>query len=271
MLDVLGIGLVLCLALYLFLIAPRFPRRKQWPASVFRYDYAHRGLHGNGIPENSLSAFALAAEKGYGVELDVHLTLDGELAVHHDASLLRTCGVDRKISGMTMGEIRRYSLGDSGERIPTLREALNCIHGRVPMIVELKTAGKRNAELAQKVYGQLTESGGDWVVESFDPRLMHWFRRHAPQVIRGQLAFDPHLGGPPGSGIGYWFLSNLFMNCISRPDFVAYCHETDRNFSFRFVRLLFRPVLIAWTVKNRETCQRLRKQYDLQIFEGFEP
>ena len=74
---VLGMGLSLCLALYLFLIAPRFPRRKQWPASFFRYDYAHRGLHGNGVPENSLSAFALAAEKGYGIELDVHLTLDG--------------------------------------------------------------------------------------------------------------------------------------------------------------------------------------------------
>ena len=195
--------LVVLFLVYLFLIAPNILSRKMAFRPLTDYDYAHRGLHGNGIPENSLSAFALAAEKGYGVELDVHLTLDGELAVHHDASLLCTCGVDRKISGMTMGEIRRYSLGDSGERIPTLREALNCIHGRVPMIVELKTAGKRNAELAQKVYGQLTESGGDWVAESFDPRLMHWFRRHAPQVIRGQLAFDPHLGGPPGSGIGY--------------------------------------------------------------------
>ena len=271
MLGVLGMGLLLCLALYLFLIAPRFPRRKQWPASFFRYDYAHRGLHGNGVPENSLSAFALAAEKGYGIELDVHLTLDGELAVHHDASLLRTCGVDRRISQMTLGEIKGFTLDNSGETIPSFQETLECVRGRVPLIVELKTAGKRNAEFAQKVFEQLSKYGSDWVVESFDPRLMHWFRRNAPQVIRGQLAFDPRLGGPPGSGIGSWFLSNLFMNCISRPDFVAYCHETDRNISFRFVRLLFRPVLIAWTVKNRETCRRLRKQYDLQIFEGFEP
>lgn len=271
MMAVLGMGLSLCLALYLFLIAPRFPRRKQWPADFFRYDYAHRGLHGSGVPENSLVAFALAAEKGYGIELDVHLTLDGELVVHHDASLLRTCGVDRRISDMTMGEIRQCSLGDSSEHVPSFQEALDCVHGRVPLIVELKTAEKRNAELAQKVFEQLTKAGGDWVVESFDPRLMRWFRRHAPQVIRGQLAFDPRLGGPTGSGFGYWCLANLLMNCISRPDFVAYCHETDRNLSFSLVRTVFRPVLAAWTVQSQETCQRLRGRYDLQIFEGFEP
>ena len=90
-------------------------------------------------------------------------------------------------------------------------------------------------------------------------------------AIRGQLAFDPRFGGPPGNGIGYWFLANMLINCISRPDFVAYCHETDKNVSFRVIRKLFRPVLVAWTVQNKETCQRLRSHYDLQIFEGFEP
>ena len=267
----LGMGMILCLALYLFLIAPRFPRREQWPNAVFRYDFAHRGLHGGSVPENSLSAFALAAEKGYGIELDVHLTLDGELAVHHDASLLRTCGVDRRISQMTLGEIKGFTLDNSGETIPSFQETLECVRGRVPLIVELKTAGKRNAEFAQKVFEQLSKYGSDWVVESFDPRLMRWFRRHTPQVIRGQLSFDPRFGGPPGNGIGYWFLANMLINCISRPDFVAYCHETDKNVSFRVIRKLFRPVLVAWTVQNKETCQRLRSHYDLQIFEGFEP
>ena len=271
MAGVLGAGLLLCLAFYLFLIAPRFPRRAQWPAAFFRYDFAHRGLHGDGIPENSLAAFDLAAEKGYGIELDVRLAKDGGLVVHHDPTLKRTCGVDRGISEMSVGEISGYPLGNSKEHIPSFQEALDCVRGRVPLIVELKTAGKRNAELAQKTYALLRAYGGDWIVESFDPRLMRWFRKHAPQAIRGQLAYDPRLGGPPGKGSLYWLGANLLMNWISRPDFVAYCHETDRNLSFRIVRKVFHPVLAAWTVRSAEQYQRLQGRYDIQIFEGFEP
>ncbi|MBR3109135.1 MAG: glycerophosphodiester phosphodiesterase [Clostridia bacterium] len=271
MTGILVAAFFLCAVLYLFMIAPRFPRRGQWPAAFFRCSFAHRGLYGGDIPENSLAAFHRAAEKGYGIELDVRLTRDGGLAVHHDASLQRSCGVDRMICDMSVGEIRQYSLGSTGEHIPTLPEALDYVRGRVPLIVELKTAGKRNTELARKVYELLREYRGDWAVESFDPRLMRWFRKNAPQAIRGQLAYDPRLGGPPGKGAIHWLGANLLMNWISRPDFVAYCHETDRNLSFRIMRKLFRPVLAAWTVQSPEAFRRLRHQYDLQIFEGFEP
>ena len=82
--------------------------------------------------------FQLAVNKGYGIELDVQLTADGELAVHHAASLLRTCGVDRKISEMTAGEIRRYPLGENGESVPFFQEVLELVHGQAPLIVELK-------------------------------------------------------------------------------------------------------------------------------------
>ncbi len=269
--GILGIAFFLCLAFYLFLIAPRFARRKKWPSGFFQHDFAHRGLHGGDIPENSLAAFELAANKGYGIELDVQLTRDGELVVHHDPTLKRTCGLDRAISEMSAGEIKGCFLGESGETVPTFQETLACVHGRVPLIVELKTAGKRNAELARKTYDALCSYGGKWVVESFDPRLLHWFRKNAPQVIRGQLAYDPRLGGPPGNGVGYWFLANLLMNCLSRPDFIAYCHETDRNLSFRIMRRMYHPVLVAWTVRSAEQYRRLQGRYDLQIFEGFEP
>ena len=271
MIIALGIWFFLSLALYLFLIAPRFPRRKQWPDGFFQYDFAHRGLHGGSVPENSLTAFELAARKGYGIELDVQLTLDGELAVHHDDTLLHTCGVERKISELSAEEIRKYSLGETGEPIPFFREVLERVDGRAPLIVELKTAGKRNEALARKTYEALRRYRGSWVVESFDPRVMRWFRKNAPQAIRGQLAYDPRLGGPPGKGAKYWFSANLLMNFLSRPDFLAYCHETDGNLSFRLARKLFWPVLVAWTVRDMETCQRLRKLFDLQIFEGFEP
>ena len=66
--------------------------------------YAHRGLHGSGVPENSMKAFRLAFERGYGLELDLHLMKDGNLAVIHDSSLKRTAGKDVRIEDLTAEE-----------------------------------------------------------------------------------------------------------------------------------------------------------------------
>lgn len=267
----LGAGLLLCAALYLFLTAPRRARREKWPLHFFQYDFAHRGLYGGTVPENSLRAFDLAAGLGYGIELDVQLSRDGQLIVFHDATLSRMCGEDRGVKDLTGEELKRYRLGGSDEVIPTFDEALACVRGRTPLIIELKTAGKRNAELARKTHERLKSYRGDWVVESFDPRLMRWFRKNAPQVIRGQLAYDPKWGGPPAKGVRFWFLANLLMNWLSRPDFIAYGCETDKNPSFRLLPKIFHPVLVAWTVRSPDAYRLLQSRYDLQIFEGFEP
>ena len=264
-------GLILCMGLYLYLIAPGRSRKSAWPRKMLSVYYAHRGLHGKDAPENTLKAFQLACEKGYGIELDVRLTRDGELVVHHDPFIPDSVTGEKQIIEQTLPQLRQYRIAGTEHCIPTFQEALNQIQGKAPLIVELKTAGKRNEELAQKAYSCLKAYSGLWCVESFDPRLIYWFRRHAPQALRGQLAYDPSLGGPPGSGILYWCGANLLTNFLSRPDFVAYCHETDRNFSFRLMRALFHPVTVAWTVRSQAACNHLREQYDLQIFEGFEP
>ncbi len=264
---VLGAGAALVL-LYLFFIAPAIRRKS--PPAWFRGYFAHRGLHGGSVPENSLQAFRLAAEKGYGIELDVQLTRDGRLAVHHDPSLLRTCGQDRLISRMTLREIQSFPLGNTGGTVPSLEEALSAVDGRVPLIVEIKTAGARNAELAQKADRLLRAYGGPYCVESFDPRVLRWFRKHAPEVFRGQLAFDP-AARREKRGALVRLGAHLLMNCLSRPDFVAYDHETDRNFSFRMMRCLFHPPLAAWTVRSEARAAALKGRYDVQIFEGFLP
>lgn len=263
------IGLAALAGLYLFLIAPRTFRRRP-PPVWFRGLVAHRGLHGKDAPENSLKAFQLAAAHGFGVELDVRLTRDGQLAVHHDDSLLRTCGVDRAIADMPLREIQTYPLMGTSQFIPGFEEVLREIGGRVPMIVELKTAGKRNSELAERVYRLVKPFAGTVCVESFDPRLVRWFRKHAPEMFRGQLAFDPVKKGEK-RGLRYQIGAHLLLNFLSRPDFVAYDHETDRNLSFRLMRTLFHPPVAAWTVRSEDTSNSLLKCYDVQIFEGFLP
>ena len=132
--------LIICilLLLYLFLLHPRMRRPD---ADIFRgCFFAHRGLHdGNvSVPENSLAAFSRAVENGYGIEMDVQLSADGIPVVFHDATLSRMCSIDRRVDSMTFDELRRLSLADSSEHIPSFEEALQLIAGRVPLLVEIK-------------------------------------------------------------------------------------------------------------------------------------
>ena len=132
---------MLCGAI-LFLICPHLmlDHHKKWGPFI-HWDYAHRGLYDNlwGVPENSLPAFQAAVDKGYGIELDVHLTADNELVVHHDDTLYRMCHVERDIKDMTLKEIRQYTLLATDEKIPTLQEVLDLVDGKVPLLIELKT------------------------------------------------------------------------------------------------------------------------------------
>jgi len=212
-------------------------------------------------------------EKGYGIELDVHLTKDGRLVIHHDDSLLRLCGADKKISQLTLAEIQAFSLGNTNERIPTLEDVLFLIDGRIPLIVELKPDPFGNTRLAEKLHQRMSDYHGLYCVESFDPMQMRWYKKHASQIIRGQLAYDPAKYGDEQKkkSVVRFLSAHLVFNFLSRPDFVAYGHETDKNFSFRVMRSLFRPFLAAWTVRSLEDFKRLQAQYDWQIFEAFEP
>ena len=122
----------------LYLLTLRGRIRHPLLRKLRKWKYAHRGLHGDGIPENSMAAFRLALENGYGAELDVHMLADGNLAVIHDASLLRTAGVDVKIEDWTTDKLSKFSLVGTDETIPTLRQVLYVFDGKAPLIVELK-------------------------------------------------------------------------------------------------------------------------------------
>ena len=99
--------LVLIIA-YIKMIDPG--KKRKHPVLNVKY-YAHRGFHGEeGIPENSMAAFKKAKGSGYGIELDVQLTKDGVMVVHHDYDLKRTCGVNKKITDLTYRELCRYRL-----------------------------------------------------------------------------------------------------------------------------------------------------------------
>ena len=260
------------LLLFLFLVFPN-PRGRE-RCRAFRGLYAHRGLHdGNReIPENSRAAFHLAVEAGYGIELDVRLTQDGQLAVHHDASLLRLCGREEYVRDLTMQELSACRLAGTEETVPSFAEVLSLVDGRVPLIVEIKADRLGDTQTAEQAWALLRDYRGPWCVESFDPFAVRWFRKHVPQAVRGQLADDPRRSREKeGSTRGEWLLSYLLVHFLSRPDFIAYNYKAEGNPVFRLVRALFHPALAAWTVRSPADAEALKTTHDLIIFEAFRP
>ena len=187
--------------------------------------YAHRGLHGPGVPENSLAAFRRAAEAGYGAELDVRLTKDGRLAVIHDSDAAPGCAASPgRVADLTAAELTALRLAGTEERIPLLEEVLPLFAGRGPLIVELKTDRRSAAALARRTVAACLDrfSMRTHCLESFDPRPLLWLRRHRPDVLRGQLAKDFRRDPGDQNAWNRLALTNLFYNVFTRPDFVAY-------------------------------------------------
>lgn len=260
------------LIVWLYAIAPQLTKRPDF-TELEKYDYAHRGLFNNerGAPENSLKAFRLAAQSGFGIELDVQLSGDGQLVVHHDASLKRCCGADLKIIDLTLYELKGYTLFDSEERIPSLVEALCAIGRRVPVIIELKSYGYNIDEYCMLVWQVLKDYQGSFCVESFDPRIVRWFRVNLPEVIRGQLMSNFRKGDENLTAFQAFAARNLLTNFLTRPNFEAYDIKGRKNISLKLARNFFNMREVSWTVKNWKDYKKVKEDGCICIFEGFEP
>ncbi len=262
--------IALVFVLYLLLIAPADFEKGQGDC-LWRFQYAHRGLHTEDmtVPENSMTSFAKAVEAGYGIELDINLTLDDKVVVFHDDTLTRMCGVKKRIADCTYEEIKQLTLLNTTQRIPLFEDVLALVDGKVPLIVELK-ATKRNAELCRLAAQLLDAYKGPYCIESFHPAIVRWFCKNRPGVIRGQLSAGFH----NFHGIPFWqavLLSSLVTNLLTRPHFVAYKHDDARK---RLRLRLYRFIggrLVAWTVRNPGDVAYCKKRFDAMIFEFFNP
>ena len=265
--SLLSLAVILFL-LFLFLLVR--PAKKREVNEKLLCEYAHRGLHGDGVPENSLEAFELACKSGYGIELDVQLSRDGEVMVFHDYTLDRMCGESGKISDLTLAELRGIRLLGTEEGIPTLREVLETVGGRVPLLVELKGESADDA-LCLATAELLDEYDGVYAVESFNPLLLRWFKTNRPSVARGQLVTNMMKNRKEGNKLLNFLLTGLFLNFLSRPDFIACDIKHMGGPSFYICVKLFRAKQVYWTVKSRDDFNAIREAEAYSIFEGFIP
>ena len=228
--------------------------------------FTHRGLHNKaiGIPENSLLAFKESLKRNRPIEFDIHLLLDGNIVVFHDDNLYRMTGYNKDIKTCTYNDIKQLKLLDTKEKIPLLQEVLKLVDGEVLLDIELKysqPAGK----LEEKVCEYLDEYKGQFVVSSFNPLSIRWFKKHRPHYIRGTIAYETKVYERLGM-IQKFIYKNMLLNFICKPDFIAYRLHSLPNKRVENYKKQGYPILV-WTIKSDDDLKKAKKYGDSFIYE----
>lgn len=262
--------LLILAAVYLFAIRCRsgHPGLKDLQG----WSYAHRGLHSQGVPENSMAAFKAALDHGYGIELDIHLLKDGNLAVIHDSLLNRTTGQAGRVEDLTTEELKNYRLEGTEEAIPEFMDVLTLYNGKAPMIVELKPVDGNHAALTEAACKMLESYKGVFCLESFDPRCIQWLKKNRPDIIRGQLTENFFKSRNDLSDGLRFALTHCLTNIATVPDFIAYNfpHRND-SISNKLCLKLWKAQGVSWTLRTKEDYDTAVKEGLLPIFENFIP
>lgn len=269
LLAVLGglVGLFLLLFIIYILVLIRPSGRAPSDKSLI-CDYAHRGLHSDTVPENSLEAFELACRAGHGIELDVQLSRDGEVMVFHDYTLVRMTGDERKLCELDAAELRELMLKGTEQRIPTFAEVLELIDGRVPILVELK-GENFDTSLCPKVAELLSGYDGSFCIESFNPLLVKQMRELFPDVFCGLLYTNAVKEKKKASVINI-AVTLMALNFLCKPNFIAFDEKYRKSFFVKVTTKFYRTPKFVWTVKSQESLDTAHKLGECPIFEGIE-
>lgn len=227
-----------------------------------QWEYAHRGLHGASVPENSLLGARLAIEAGLGIECDIQRSADDHPMVFHDWELSRLTGEGGATEDRTRDELEQLNYIGSDEHPATLAQLLELVAGRVPLLIEIKSkAGYDVVRSCKLVADGLRGYSGHHAVMSFDPRVARWFRKHSPQTCAGLVMREDERGHTQRAWqrrLAYW---------IARPDFLAYHVAALPSRWVAGLRARGLPVL-TWTVNSPETRATALRHADAPIAEG---
>ncbi len=233
------------------------------PEWLKKQPIAHRGLHdlNNTRWENTLAAFAAAAKAGFAIECDVHLTKDGGVIVFHDDDLERLTGQKGRISDLTLAEATGLKIGGTNDHAPSLREMLDLVAGRVPVVIELKGIEGRDDGLVAAVANELAGYKGEAAIMSFDHHLVRLFASDAPGIP----------GGLTAEGTQMKHFEAHFSMLAHQISFVSYNVHHLPNPFVSFVREKLNLPVISWTVRNPEMKTHSDQNVDQITFEGFDP
>lgn len=242
-------------------------RARRSPGWLLTTPIAHRALHGPGAPELSRTALLRAIQANVAAEIDVRLCRDGVVVIH-DEDTERVTGVRRVVAESTFAQLRSLAVLDSSDPLPSLSEVLELVGGRVPLLIELKHLIPA-VQIGPAVLASLAGYKGDWAIQSFDPRIVRWFRQNAPSVPRGQIS-----GDLSHAGLGRarrFVLETMLCNVVTKPNFLSWDVEALPNRIVRIWCAVLKCTVIAWTVQNEQHLARARRAGAGLIFEHIDP
>jgi glycerophosphoryl diester phosphodiesterase len=196
-----------------------------------------------------MGAFSAALEAGIGIECDVQRTADGRAVVFHDWELDRLTAETGAVAARSVAELTGIELRGTTETIPTMRDLLELVAGRAPLLIELKSCKERPVSpLCRAVLRDLEGYRGPHAVMSFDPRVGHWFAGHSPATVRGLVVSEANartFGGAIKRHVALW---------QARPDFLAY-DVRDLPSRFAASQAARGLPILTWTVSSRAKAQ----------------
>ncbi len=237
---------------------------------------AHRGLHdiAAGRPENSRAAIRAASAAGYGIEIDVQLSLDGQAMVFHDYDLARLTGERGPVRQHSASELATVPLtGGDGETVPGLPEVLALVDGAAPLLIEIKdqdgVMGPDVGPLEHATAAALKSYRGPVAVMSFNPHAVAFMARLAPDIPRGLVTCGY-------SSLDWPLLPPAVCDHLRLiPDydrvgasFVSHDVADLHNPRLAELRAAHAPIL-CWTVPSPEIEAEARKIADNITFEGY--
>ncbi len=247
---------------------PKLDIEKSALSFLARQPYAHRGLHdaARGIPENTLAAFDRAIERGYGIELDVRMTRDGDVIVFHDPNLDRTTDSQGQIALMSWQQLKGVKLKGCDETLKTLHDVFMHVRGRVPILIEVKATENKYLPACFAVRRALEGYRGATAVMSFHPGVAAWFAEHAPKVVRGLVMTEKD-----GRAFSRWNIRKRLRRQLlvmkAKPHFIAY---DVRRLPSTFIAAARERgyTILTWTVRGDAAHAVAAKCADQVIFEG---
>ncbi|MDO5706765.1 MAG: glycerophosphodiester phosphodiesterase family protein [Paracoccus sp. (in: a-proteobacteria)] len=234
---------------------------------------AHRGLHGPGVPENSLAAARAAIAAGYGIELDIQPGAAGQPLVFHDYDLPRLTGQNGFIRACDDAALAALRLTGSDESVPRLDAFLDLVAGRVPLLIEIKDQDMRLGPdiggLHQAVAEALTGYAGPVAVMSFNPHVVTAFHAIAPGIACGltTCGYDAD-DWPMIDAERRAHLAAIADFDSSGSSFISHDHNDLGNPAVAALKSRGVPVL-CWTIRSREQEKAARRVADNITFEDY--